>query len=531
MKISLVVASIFLLSSCAVLDGIRMRKNAKPVSNAKEVDTTEIQPNRTDEQVDMTESPVFSRSSKMEITEIENSKLEEDLDEGGSEQKVVTPTNAFDDTLKLRYSPKLFNWWISFFTQREKERFNRHLNNGIKYKDLIKSIFREHGLPADLYYVGLIESGYNTYVRSHAGATGPWQFMRGTGKDYGLRVDHAVDERANLVKSTHAAARYFMDLYNIFSSWELVLCAYNAGEYRIIGAIRRGNTRDYRELVKKKLLPKETIYYIPKVAAAKAIIDAPEQYGFSVDYKAINPYENHEIKNVSYSFNSRKLAEGLNIPYQTFRKMNPDIRHANVRVRSKKRGFDILVPSGLQTNLAAARTTGQIQYVAPPVSRGRSTANVKRYKVQRGDNLYSIAKRLGVSVSTLRSLNNIRGSKILVGQKLKTKGTPATKESSDNKTVTHRVRSGENLTSISKKYGTDVATLRSLNRFKRKVLYVGQRVKVPYKKMSFYTVRRGDNLNKIASKFGISVGNLKEANNLRSSRIYVGQKVVIPTNG
>ena len=247
--------------------------------------------------------------------------------------------------------------------------------------------------------------------------------MRGTAKDYGLRVDRTVDERANLIKATHAAARYFKDLYNIFLSWELVLCAYNAGEYRIIGAIRRGNTRDYRELVKKRLLPKETIYYIPKVAAAKTIIDSPEEHGFKVDYNAKNPYENYQIKNVSYSFDSRKLAKGLKISYSLFKKLNPDIINKKVRVRSKKRGLDILVPTGTKTTLAEAKTLGEFKYrtIGNPNSTRRASTKEKHYRVRRGDNLYKIAKRLGVSVTTLRELNNIKGSKILVGQKLKQK--------------------------------------------------------------------------------------------------------------
>lgn len=531
--------SILSLSSCGTVQRSPSVKTKEPALDITRRANSELNPaNKV--AVASTESsgePVFSRSSTMEITEIEKSALEEDLNETEQSQSVVvTPTNAFEETLNLRYSSKLFNWWISFFTKREKERFNRHLNNGIKYKKLIKSIFREHGLPSDLYYVGLIESGFNTYVRSRAGATGPWQFMRGTGRNYGLRVDSAVDERANLVKSTHAAARYFKDLYNIFSSWELALCAYNAGEYRIIGAIRRGNSRDYRELVKKKLLPKETIYYIPKVAAAKAIIDAPEKFGFQVDYNAPNPYEKHQIKNVPYSFNSRQLAKAIGVPYKTFKELNPDIRHANVKVRSKRRGHDILVPEGLKTTLAEARTTGEVQYIAPKSSRSSSRSKASSYKVRRGDNLYKIAKRLGISVSTLKSLNNIRGSKILVGQRLRTKGrsiasTPSSGKSSSSRTAIHKVRRGENLTLIARRYGTSVAKLNKLNRFKRKVLFVGQRVKVPYKEVKRYTVRRGDNLNKIANKFGVTVSMLKQANNLRSSRIFAGQKVVIPSNG
>ena len=160
------------------------------------------------------------------------------------------------------------------------------MKNGEKYRPIVTRIFKKHGLPVDLFYVGLIESGFNSHIRSHADAVGPWQFIKGTATRYGLRVDRHVDERRNIHKATEAAAGYFKDLYNIFGSWELALCAYNAGEYRIINAIRRGNTRDYRELVRKKLIPKETIYYVPKVAAARYLSKYRKKYKLPVRFQS-----------------------------------------------------------------------------------------------------------------------------------------------------------------------------------------------------------------------------------------------------
>lgn len=123
----------------------------------------------------------------------------------------------------LDYKEKHYKFWLNYFTNREEARFKRHVKNGLKFKKVVERIFEEEGLPKDLFYVGLIESGYNTHIRSHASAVGPWQFIKGTAKRYNLIVDSELDERRNIFKSTRAAANYFKDLYNIFGSWELAL--------------------------------------------------------------------------------------------------------------------------------------------------------------------------------------------------------------------------------------------------------------------------------------------------------------------
>ena len=216
--------------------------------------------------------------------------------------------------LDLNYKKKHYNFWVNYFTKREKARFQRHMLNGDKYSKLVRSIIRSHNLPEDLYYVGLIESGYNTHIRSHASAVGPWQFIKGTATRYGMRVDRYVDERRNVIKSTHAAAKYFKDLYNIFGSWELALCAYNAGEYRIINAIRKGNTRDYRKLVQKNLIPKETIYYIPKVAAAIYLDENRRKYGFTTGQANQDLLNAEEVK-LTDTFSLKKLSKDINLSF------------------------------------------------------------------------------------------------------------------------------------------------------------------------------------------------------------------------
>ncbi len=371
--------------------------------------------------------------------------------------------------LKLSYHGHLYKFWIKYFTKREKKLFLRHLKNGEKYKKLVMNIFKQHGLPEDLFYVGLIESGFNTKIRSRANAVGPWQFIKGTARRYGLRVDRSIDERRNIHKATHAAARFLQDLYNIFGSWELALCAYNAGEYRIINAIRRGNTRDYKELVKKRLLPKETIYYIPKIAAAKELESNPRKYGLTHNNFKKDTIYNHVVaKTIYHSFSAKKLAKRLKISYRKFWRLNMDIKRDYIRVRSSN-PLTLYLPD-----------TPKFRKVSLNYKKYRKVA---AYKMKQG---------------------------VL------------------SKSRIHRVRRGDSLTSIAAAYNVSVTALKKANRIKGSKIYRGQRLKIPSVKYRVYHVRRGDNLIKIARKFNTELWKIIKANALQSRVIHPKQRLIIP---
>ncbi|EQC45712.1 lytic transglycosylase domain-containing protein [Bacteriovorax sp. Seq25_V] len=420
--------------------------------------------------------------------------------------------------LDLDYKQKHFDFWIGYFSKKEKERFIRHARNGAKYRSVINQILTSHGLPTDLFYVGLIESGYNTHIRSHASAVGPWQFIKGTATRYGLRVDSQVDERSHIIKATEAAASYFKDLYNIFGSWELALCAYNAGEYRIINAIRKGNTRDYKELVKKKLIPKETIFYIPKVAAARELYEDSKKYGLSLPSRIDSPFEKVKSVKVSSSFDLYKKAKELNVSLSTFKALNPDLRQRWVKV-SKRKGQVVFVPTSKHTDFSALKDIDVVR-----VSSSDSKVKKKVYRVKRGDNLITISKRLGVDVNTLKKINGISGSKIYVGQKLKVH--KKAREVASNNATTYRVRPGDNLYHISRMFKLSITELKKMNSLRSSKLYVGQQLLVKAQ-TSKYRVRRGDNLTKISKKFGVTVGEIKKVNDLDSNIVYSGQVLTI----
>lgn len=453
------------------------------------------------------------------INDFENQAQSEAFEVEGTKDVYVDNDKISDDNISLDYSQKHYDFWLNYFTKRDHERFSRHLRNGHKFKQLVFHVLKEYGLPTDLFYVGLIESGYNTKIKSSAGASGPWQFMPKTARHYGLRVDSQVDERWNIYKSTHAAARYFSDLYNIFGSWELAMAAYNAGEYRIIRAIRKGRTRSYKELVSKKLIPKETAYYVPKVAAARKLVQNEEKFGFFHNTKD-SVYGSAALVEVNESFSLRTLAKMSSVSISTLKEMNPDIKTDHVRVRG---AYGLLVPKGQAQKIASVEL--------PKIRAPRSIAsNQTRHKVRRGENLSVIARRYGISLSSLKRINNIRGSRIYIGQRLTLPGSSRA-ISSIQRSKTHRVSRGENLSLIAKKYAIRVSDIKKANKMRGSRIFPGQKLEIPGSSIVTYRVRSGDNLSTIARRFGVSVDDIRRRNGLSNNIIYANQKLSIPSEG
>ncbi len=170
--------------------------------------------------------------------------------------------------------------WVDYFTGRGRPFFERYLERSEFFIPYIEPLLKQNGMPQDLVYLAMIESGFNNLARSHAKAVGPWQFMSATGKRYGLMVNWWVDERRDIRKSTLAAVEYLRDLYNMFSSWELASAAYNAGEGKVGRAVQRYGSRDFWTIARHKYLKAETRNYVPKMIAAAFIAKNREQFGF-----------------------------------------------------------------------------------------------------------------------------------------------------------------------------------------------------------------------------------------------------------
>jgi membrane-bound lytic murein transglycosylase D len=238
------------------------------------------------------------------------------------EQKQTHQTDHFIFDLPVTYNKKVATW-ISFFQTRGKNFFRDWLEKSHKYMPLLQSELKKAGLPTDLAYMVMIESGFSANAVSHAQAVGPWQFISSTGKNYGLRQNWWLDERRDIKKSTLAAIQYLKDLKKEFGSWYLVAASYNMGEGGLRRQIRRYKTNDYWELVKYRALPQETQDYVPKILAALMIAKAPNLYGFR-NIDAHYPLQ-YEVAYAPGGTDLELLADYLNVTRQSLKELNAEL--------------------------------------------------------------------------------------------------------------------------------------------------------------------------------------------------------------
>lgn len=459
--------------------------------------------------------------------------------------------------------------WIAYFQGRGRPHMERYLSRSTRYEKLMKKVLRDNGLPEDLFYIALIESGFNSKAASHASAVGYWQFIRGTGKRYGLEISRFVDERRDPVLSTQAAAEYFKGLYSVFGSWYLAMASYNVGENRVKKEVMSNYTRDFWELAKKRRLPAETINYIPKFIAAKLICKSPEKYGFGeVDY--LPPIEFDSLV-ITQPVNLRIMADKMGYNYEDFKALNP--RYKGEIAPLKGTALTLRVPVGMveQAKLAAVDSIVQkVEYVA-------DSAETETYKIRRGDNLYLIARRYRTTVAYLRDLNDLdRGKKLKIGMKLQVPDRTPLRERKDRKVQTaslpttelrkisntpeiefggrfYVVQNGDSLFSIAQKYNTSVSALKKINNIRRgRNIRAGSKLRLPeeasikniqnenkknssyikgkHKKQArFHVVRRGENLTAIAERYKVDLKDLKHKNKIKKeSLLFVGSRLMIP---
>ena len=384
---------------------------------------------------------------------------------------------------------------VELLQGRLRDYVQQSLVRGAKYLPMIQNVFRAEGLPLDLAFIPIIESGFKTNALSRASAKGPWQFMIPTAKDHGLKTDWFIDERSDFEKSTVAAAKYLKMLAKLFDNdWHLVLAAYNGGQGRVQRAMNRAGTENFWKLTEtQKFLPKETREYVPLILAAMVVGRNPAQYGFEL---ATTEALSYEKVPVSKPIDLRRVAEWTGTSLDEIQSLNPELRRGITPVRYE--GYEVKVPSGtaeqFRTRLASASAD--------------ELNSLKWHAVRRGETLSTIARKLRVSTSELAAANNLSTrSRVRAGQSLIIPRLPTTLLATNAKRTAPAVAASR-----------PVSGTGAMPRASR-----ASAANAP----TYYKVKRGDTLSEIARLFDTTVAKIRSWNRLRSSSIRPGTRLVV----
>src|SRR5216683_2343608 len=312
-------------------------------------------------------------------------------------------------TLLIRDNAEVRRFLEEYQTGYRRALVERWLGRSGRYAEMIQGVLRSKGLPEDLMFTAMIESGFNPVAVSRAGAKGLWQFMAPTARLYGLRVDRWLDERLDPEKSTVAAANYLRDLYTVFGSWDLAQAAYNAGEVRVQQAIQGTGTRDFWVLHRRSphLLP-ETKNFIPAIHAATLIGRQPEQYGFTVVPEEPVRYD---LVTVPKGTRLLRLAGLSGVALADLEQLNPELWQKQTPPDAP---YDLKIPLG---------TAGAMQAAVEMDTAPRRIAPAPRdgvHVVQAGDTVWRIARQYGVSTAQLARWNGLeRPDRIFPGERLR----------------------------------------------------------------------------------------------------------------
>ena len=363
--------------------------------------------------------------------------------------------------------------WVDLFNGRFRSSFQKWVHRLGLYAPTIENVLLSEGVPKDLIYLAMIESGFNLKAYSRAAAAGPWQFMRSTGRLYDLHSDFFADDRNDLVTSTRAAARHLKDLYNIYGDWYLSFAAYNAGGGKINRAIRGTGSKDYWKLARSRYIRRETKEYVPKILAALHIVKNYTKYGYSSrDFGEPLQFEQVIVPDAT---DITVIAKSAGTNVETIRELNPALTSGITRPDQKT---TVYIPKGKKSLFEKRYST---------IPENKRVQNLY-HNVERGENVHSIASLYGISTSELARENNVStNQKLSPGQSLR---IPADKKVllamagnspnlSSGDTVYYRVKRGDTLSRIAKKFRAKPSHIARLNHIHlNSKLRVGQRLKV-----------------------------------------------------
>lgn len=475
-------------------------------------------------------------------------------DDASSVEELGVPSDVWERIRRGYAMPvlqsKLVDRWVDFYT-RDPAYLRRMSERAGQYLYHIVEEIENRGMPTELALLPFVESAFQAEALSRAKAAGLWQFMPATGKAYDLAQNLWRDDRRDVLESTRAALDYFEYLHGMFGDWHLALAAYNWGEGSVQRAIQRAKRRkqptDYLHL----RMPRETANYVPKLEAVKRIISNPSKYGITLPDVGNEPFFVTITK--PRDIDIETAAELAGMPLEEFRRLNPSYKlpvivasHNNVMLLPADK-VDFFVD-----NLASWMDSGQ------PLSQWTT------YRLQQGETLAQVAGRSGMTEDELRKVNGIpRGRRVLANSTLLVRST-GTEDQQDIaaelanaklqlsptttwRRVTYRVRSGDTLSGIARRWRITMKSIVTANRLRSDRLRVGQRLvltvpNVPRQAIAstqrsessqhvIHRVRSGETLSTIASRYGVSISQLKMTNRIRTNLIRPGQRLRIPFGG
>lgn len=467
----------------------------------------------------------------------------DDLDENAADSASLEVIEDFLDTLdKSQFTlPVEFNdrvlQEIYYMTNGARKFTESSLNRKTAYDSLIYAKMEEMGVPKDLIYLALVESGFKLKAYSRAKASGMWQFIPETGKRYGLEVDFWVDMRRNPEMATEAALKYLKRLHDEFNDWLLAMAAYNCGEGRVRRLVKEmmaDSTWDSTKVVTywDLELPKETMRYVPRILAAMVVGHYPEHYDMKVERQYRPEFDTVTVFD---SFPLEEVAKLLKVPEDTLRTLNMEL--VKWCTPPNKDSYLLRLPVGTRSAFVAGYDKME----------KNNFSSWHHHKVKRGESLGVIARQYGISVTELQQANDMKGTRIRAGQSLLIPIKVTPKKSSGKKPVnvkTYVAKLGDNLSSVARLFGVSQESLRIWNSMDETAvikagdtLFVSKPELKPaeaapapkiMKKGERYVVQSGETYASIAKAVGIPVVLLMEANGGFEKRLSVGDSLVVP---
>jgi membrane-bound lytic murein transglycosylase D len=524
-------------------------------------------------------------------TELNTFNTDKNIDKELPTELLISRLKAMDEKspFHIEYNQSLENLIKSYLKNRKRS-FGKQMAVSEFYFPIFESALSKLNVPLEIKYLAVVESSLNPKAVSKSGATGLWQFMYETGKQYNLNIDSYVDERSDPLKSSAAASQYMANMYAIFGDWDLVLASYNSGPGNVAKAIRRSDGQQNYWNIRKNL-PQETQGYLPAFLATMYIYKYHKEHGIVADRAILKHFETDTIM-IKSQMSFKQISNLLDMPMAQLQLLNPSYKMDVVPFYSDKNHYLRLPKDKIavftsnenriyayvkheedqrekpyqSSRTAIARTEPKITKVESSVkhqlkSESISTDAVAYYVVQKGDNLGNIAKKFNVTIDELKEWNHLSDNSIQLAASMKVgfnemiaKEEIASAPIAEFKKVEYIVKKGDNLGNIAKKFGSTMEDLKQWNNIQNNNIALGSSLIVakseikPLKETittntfikkenlviatknidKDYLVKKGDSLFSIAKKYpGVTISDIKKWNDIRNEDLKPGMKLKI----